>query len=306
METNRPLVEKEKTLVKQRFTRALRSYDEHAAAQQQINIHLGRLFTGWLHGKPYPSSCEPGLSSGENGRFRMERAVSSMKPVSCFRETGVVPRILEIGCGTGHFTRTLLKICRQEGYTSCEWVVNDLCDECRQPVSGILSGQLWSYLPGDAEQLEFPGTFDMVASASVVQWFARPSVFMEKMARLLRPGGIFLFNTFGPRNLLEIKELTGQGLVYPTIEEIKGWFPSSLQILSVEEEEIMLRFPTPLHVLRHLKYTGVTATGTTVWTRGKQERFCREYEARYSNNKEVVLTYQPVYALVIAELNYKQ
>ncbi|WP_106829686.1 malonyl-ACP O-methyltransferase BioC [Parabacteroides pacaensis] len=261
METNRLVTEKEKVLVKQRFTRALGSYDEHATAQQQINAHLGRLFTGWLRGKP-------------------------------------VSRILEIGCGTGNFTRTLLNICRQEGHTSCEWVVNDLCDECRQPVSGILSGEVWSYLPGDAEQLEFPGTFDAIVSASVVQWFARPGVFMEKIARLLRPGGIFLFNTFGPRNLQEIKALTGQGLAYPTIKEIKSWFPSSFQILFLEEEEILLRFPTPLHVLRHLKYTGVTATGTTVWTRGKQERFCREYEARYSNNKEVVLTYQPVYVFV--------
>lgn len=254
----------EKPLIRQRFSRALDTYDRHAVAQQHICRRLASLLRGWLA----PSSA---------------------------------PRILEVGCGTGGFTRELLASCRGLALSPSEWVVNDLCDACRTSVADILQGEPWTYLPGDAEQLDFPGTYDLIASASALQWFDRPDAFIRKATRMLPAGGVLLFNTFGPSNLQEIKELTGKGLLYPSEEEVKGWFPPSLKVAEWEAEELTLRFPSPADVLRHLKYTGVTATGTAFWTPGRLQRFCRDYAERFSHGKDVVLTYQPLYVLAIKQ-----
>jgi len=87
-------------------------------------------------------------------------------------------------------------------------------------------------------------------------------------------------------------------------EENKKFFPKINKKISdflyEEEGNIALTFQHPLEVLRHLKYTGVTANASRVWTRGKQERFCRDYQERFpSADGGVTLTYRPLYILVV-------
>lgn len=261
METNlTPLIEK--SLVRRRFTRALASYDRQAVAQQHICRRLVSLAAG-----------------------RLASLIS--------------PRVLEVGCGTGGFTRELLAAFRHAGVSPAEWVANDLTALCPPSLSALLSElPATYYLSGDAEQTEFPGTYDLVASASALQWFASPETFVRRAVRMLRPGGLLLFNTFGQRNLKEVKALTGKGLAYPSAEEVKGWLPPSVEA-RIETEVLTLRFPTPLDVLRHLKQTGVTATSTDSWTRGRLQQFSRDYIARYGNEREVTITYQPIYVLAV-------
>lgn len=201
-------------------------------------------------------------------------------------------RILEVGCGTGGLTRELLGVCR-----GAEWTVNDLLETVPAPLPDILAGERWRYLPGDAETIGFPGRFDLVASGSAVQWFADPAAFVRKAADTLLPGGLLLLNTFGPENLKEIKTLTGEGLDYPALADVAVWLPSGFRLKTLTVETIRLDFPDPAAVLRHLKATGVTASGSGRWTRGRLERFCRDYAARYAVESGVAVTYQPVYLL---------
>ena len=245
-----------KKRVRDRFARALTTYDHHAVAQQQIHKRLAER-----------------LAATGRTRFR---------------------RLLEIGCGTGGFTRTLYSACRAD-----EWVLNDLYETCPEPVRTLLTGENWGYRSGDAERCVFPGCFDLIASASAVQWFADPAAFVGRMATRLVPGGLLLLNTFGPANLAEIRELTGSGLLYPVREEVARWVPAECRILSLETEILRLVFPDAMAVLRHLQYTGVTAAGSGVWTKGKLAGFCREYAARFPAEKGVFVTYQPVYLLAI-------
>lgn len=116
--------------------------------------------------------------------------------------------------------------------------------------------------------------------------------------------GLLLFSTFVPGNLYEIKELTGKGLVYPTSDTLVGWLSTAgFNLLHYEEETIVLTFKTPLDVLRHLKATGVTATGNGRWTRGRQESFCRHYSEQFTTTTgQVTLTYRPLYILAIKKI----
>ena len=179
-----------------RFTRSLSSYDNHADAQQRISRKLASLL-------PHQADA-------------------------CYR------RILEIGCGTGGFTRTLKHQCRID-----EWILNDLCEDCREKINQLLPGFPHRFIAGDAEKLSFPGRFDLIASASVFQWMKEPETFLHKLSDLLMSQGVLLFSTFSPGNLYEIKKLTGKGLVYPTSDALVKWLSAAdFDLLHHEEEAI--------------------------------------------------------------------
>ena len=243
--------------IQHRFTRALTSYDSHADAQHRISRKLASLL--------------PGPVGGHYGR------------------------ILEIGCGTGSFTRSLMCQCRAE-----EWVLNDLCEGCREKVSKLFPGYPPRFIMGDAEVIPFPGKFDLIASASVFQWMKEPERFLGKLAGLLAPRGTLLFSSFAPGNLPEIKELTGKGLSYPAAGELAAWLAADFDICHYEEETILLTFNSPLDVLKHLKATGVTATGNGFWTKGMLASFCNRYREQFpAANNQVTLTYRPLYVVAV-------
>lgn len=205
-------------------------------------------------------------------------------------------RALEIGCGNGGFTRELQRYARSD-----EWVFNDLCDAGFPAIRTLFPDSTPTFLQGDATSLHFPGTYDLIASASTFQWIEDLPALLEKLATLLKPSGILLFSTFLPDNLYEVRQLTGKGLLYPARRQIEAWLAPVFHLLHAEETKISLTFPTPLDVLKHLKYTGVTATsGNMIWTRSKQDEFCRRYLRLFATEThEVTLTYQPLYILAV-------
>lgn len=240
-----------------RFTRALDSYDRYADAQHQISRRLVGLLA---------------------------------------RHTGMhFRRALEIGCGTGGFTRLLKESCVID-----EWYLNDLCEGCRGKIAQLFPGQTPLFIAGDVETTAFSGRFDLIASASAFQWIREPAAFLHRLAGMLVPDGMLLFNTFAPDNLTEVRQLTGKGLPYPAAGQLTEWLSEDFHLLYIHEEEIMLTFDTPLEVLRHLKNTGVTATNSEAWTRGRQEAFCREYIRLFSiATDQVKLTYRPLYVVAV-------
>lgn len=241
--------------VSQRFTAAAHTYDQHAAAQQRICAHLLAM-------------------------------LKQQRPLH-------FQRVLEIGCGSGGFTRLL----QAEGEVG-EWCLNDLCESWSSELSKHLEHAHWRWLGGDAERLAFPGSFDLIASANALQWMRELPAFLRRLSASLAPQGLLLFNLFASDNLLEVKAITGQGLTYPSPSAVQSWLEKEYRILRMEEERIVLTFADPMEVLRHLKYTGVTANATGVWTKGKQAHFCEAYRERFATAEgKVTLTYAPLYLL---------
>ena len=236
------------------------------------------------------------LSSYDNHADAQRRISSKLASLLPNQAETRYRRVLEIGCGTGGFTGALKQQCHID-----EWILNDLCEDCQKKIEQLFPGTPPLFIAGDAETLSFPGKYDLIASASAFQWMKEPETFLHKLSGLLVPQGMLLFSTFVPGNLYEIKELTGKGLVYPTSDTLVGWLSTAgFNLLHYEEETIVLTFKTPLDVLRHLKATGVTATGNGRWTRGRQESFCRHYSEQFTTTTgQVTLTYRPLYILAI-------
>lgn len=258
----------DKHLIHQRFAKSIRSYEEYAQAQSVIASKLCSLLSSVL-------AEEPG-------------------------------RVLEVGCGTGTFTRRFLQKFHPE-----ELVLNDICPEVEETLSDLLTSAdtdtasdggslshtpLVCFVPGDAELCQLPGDRDLIVSCSVMQWFEDPGAFIVRCRTLLRDGGCLALTTFGPDNLQEITSVTGTGLSYLPLEWLHGLLTDAgLRAVLAEEEHLTLNFPSPSDVLRHLKHTGVTGITRTAWTRGRLEEFSAMYSARYgSTDGSVPLTYHPI------------
>lgn len=201
-------------------------------------------------------------------------------------------QLLEIGCGTGQLTALL-----KQYFSVTQWHLNDLC--AVQPrLQTLLVGEKFQFFQGDAESFCFPKGYDLIASASTVQWFSEPQAFVAQCAAKLRSHGLLLLSTFAPQNLQEIRHLTGIGLAYPDMDCWRGWLTSHFEILHLSQREIPLYFVSPMAVLQHLKATGVTAVSQSMWTKSKLQRFLQDYQQYYvAEEQKVRLTYQPIFIL---------
>ncbi|KAE9528462.1 malonyl-ACP O-methyltransferase BioC [Testudinibacter aquarius] len=246
------------------FAKALASYDQHAQAQQQINRRLADL----LH----------------------------------YSQQTSFQQVLEIGCGSGDLTRLLA-----QDYQVRSWCLNDLNSSALALAKQRLATaevKLWA---ADAEQFErtlvLNQQFDLLASASTVQWFQQPQRIIQLATQALKPNGWLLFSTFLPQNLVEIKQLTAVGLDYPSLQQWQTWLEPHFELIAQDQQAIQLWFQQPSAVLRHLQATGVTATNQRQWTKGKLADFYQRYQQQFSVNGKVRLTYAPLLMLAKRKQN---
>lgn len=203
-------------------------------------------------------------------------------------------RILEIGSCTGLLTARLHKMFNNVATI----YVNDLVPDFQSVVAERLDHDpRLVFLAGDIERLDIPDNLDLVISSSTLHWLEDLPTLFEKIHDRLVPGGTFCFSIYGIANLLELREITGIGLEYYSLEELQNLVGRFFDILACDEEQLTLHFDNPLALLNHLRETGVNALDTVPWTKSRLHRFQQEYSDRFSCAGKVTLTYHPIYCL---------
>lgn len=128
--------------------------------------------------------------------------------------------------------------------------------------------------------------FDLIVSNACLQWL-EPSRILPVLCDLLAPSGVLAFTSFAPANLCEVKELTGAGLKYLDVDELKVLL-SRLDIKVAFSQKLSCEFKNALEVFRHLKNTGVnTLTPAKPLSKGLIELYQKRYGGR--------LSYEPIY-----------
>ena len=198
--------------------------------------------------------------------------------------------VLEIGCGSGNLTHLFHSYFQVD-----QLFLNDLYEDVDQHFSTI---QNIAWLIGDIEQLHLPQSLDAVISSSALQWMTDLPTLLHRIHDALKPNAYFGFSTFGSDNLTEIKQLTGQGLNYISLEFLKRQLEQqNFEVLFIEQEVKQIYFDHPKSVLQHLKATGVTATAKSHrWNKQSLQQFYSDYQ-QFHDEQGFRLTYHPIYVI---------
>lgn len=248
-----------KSLIRERFSKSLESYREAANLQYQMGT-------------------------------RLIQALAQMENLPH-------AKTLEIGCGCGLLTEQLLEVLAPE-----HLLMNDLVPESfsqivpltrKYPKTGV------EFIPGDIEEIKLGRDYlDLIVSNAVLQWVEDLSQLSHKLYRALRPDGVLAFTTFGPHNLQEVRQLTGSGLRYQSLDQLIELFSPGFDIIWAEAEQHQVLFDTPRQVLHHMKQTGVTGIQSKPWTKQRLRDFEKNYSEKFSVPGGVTLTYEPIYLIL--------
>ncbi len=168
--------------------------------------------------------------------------------------------ILDLGGGTGYFSGLLAKRYPQATILHLDLAYGMLTYAKRsQPCSPqILS------LCGDGEYLPFASdSLDFIFCNCMLQWVQNLKGIFSEIKRVLKPNGLFLFATFGPDTLQELK----QSFLYmdelPHINHFIDMHHLGDALLKlgfckviVDRENITLTYPTLKTLIQDLRATG--------------------------------------------------
>ncbi len=192
--------------------------------------------------------------------------------------------VLELGAGTGLFTRHLAE--RFENLT-CTDLSREMLDVCEQrvPGPGYLVQDAWSPLLNS-------GTWDLVSACSLLQWATEPAATLAHWRNALHPNGRILAAFFIAPTLAEMEAVMGQpGPVQwrdtPVWQEI--FQAAGLRALRIEAETRRYTFNSAMDFWKALHGTGATVSRQL--KPSALLRFFRDYEARFPDPAGVYSTW---------------
>lgn len=103
-------------------------------------------------------------------------------------------RVLEVGCGTGHWTRALVRFLAPGASVTCVDRDPKWSDPAQEWVKSLnASGAKVAVVGADACSLPFPdGAFDFVTCQTLLLHVSEPGRALAEMVRVLEPGGLLL------------------------------------------------------------------------------------------------------------------
>lgn len=210
-------------------------------------------------------------------------------------------RILEIGCGTGYFTELL-----RQAWPQSQIIALDLAPASLQSARQRLGKDPnIHWIAADGERL-IPGTFDLITSNSVFQWFSRPGRTCRRFWEHLRPGGWLAFTTLGPDTFRELSaSLSRAGQDFPDLAvpaipasrfvDGAAWarflLEAKFKALDIQHYSEIATYPRPLEFLQALSRMGTANPQPTYMPRRLLAAMLSHYDAMYRTNGVIPVSY---------------
>lgn len=166
-------------------------------------------------------------------------------------------RWLDIGCGTGYFTRALA-----ERFPGAQGLALDIAEGMLDHARPLGGAQY--FIAGDAERLPLRSdSCDLLFSSLAVQWCADFASVLREAHRVLRPGGVLAFASLCGGTLQELRDSWRQvdGMVHVNRFRELGTYQqlcaaSGLRILSLQSRPHVLHYPDVRSLTHELKALG--------------------------------------------------
>jgi malonyl-ACP O-methyltransferase BioC len=204
--------------------------------------------------------------------------------------------ILDIGCGTGNYTKIL-----KDDFSNARITAVDISNEMVRFACGKLGDKGIEFVVKDAEEPGFKRKFDLVSSNAAFQWFEDLGKTLRIYRELLKEGGVITFSIFGPLTYYELdralKDVDGPSAsvasgVFATEYTLKRAMSGYFKDINIDEIIYTEEYGSLKELLRKIKHTGTRGYGGPdgkVWTRDKLEKVERAYIRNFSKIKA---TYQ--------------
>ncbi|PYC27913.1 malonyl-ACP O-methyltransferase BioC [Pseudomonas mosselii] len=252
------------------FSRAAASYDSVAALQRAVGIAL------------------------------LEKLPSDLAPA----------RWLDMGSGTGHFSRVLAERFADAGGVAVD-IAEGMLRHARE------QGGARQHVAGDAERLPLrDGCVDLVFSSLAVQWCGQFSSVLGEARRVLRPGGVLAFSSLCVGTLDELRASwqAVDGMVhvnrfrrFEDYQRLCG--DSGLELIDLERRPHVLHYPDVRSLTHELKALGAhnlnpgRPSGLT--GRARMQGLLQAYE-QFRQAQGLPATYQVVYGVLRKPLDGDQ
>lgn len=221
--------------------------------------------------------------------------------------------IIDIGAGTGHLSKMLAQRYKKAAVIALDIAPNMLHAARRHaaPFARLLHRQ--SFVCADAEQIPLAArTTDMIFSNLTLQWCNNLDDVFAEFRRLLKPGGMILFSTFGPDTLKELRDSWSKadGAVHVNtfidMHDVgDALLRSGFADPVMDVERFTLTYPDAGKVMTELKTLGAgnAAAGRTrtLTGKGRLRAMMEAYESHRINGV-LPATFEIVYGLAWAPL----
>jgi len=211
--------------------------------------------------------------------------------------------ILDIGTGTGEVAFLLHEIYKDAKITGC-----DLAPGMIKKAKQKNTTKKIDFEVGDAEDLPYPDkTFDLVVSSTTYQWVEDLERAFAEAKRVMKPGSYFVFTTFGPESLNELKksyklivdEKAGYLHKYRSIEDIREILRSGgFDCQNIELKMVKTIYESFRKMQKTIKSIGAVNASIDLpkglRNREKIENLIKYYETNYSTGKGVYATYEVI------------
>jgi malonyl-CoA O-methyltransferase len=209
-------------------------------------------------------------------------------------------RILDLGCGTGRGSRALQDLFPKAQVISLDW------SEAMLRRTGERRGVDAGRIRADMHALPFaPRRFDLVFSNLAVQWSSQEPRLFREVLRILEPGGLFLFSSFGPDTLHELRSAWAAVDPRPRVNQFvdmhdigDALVTAGFQDPVMDMELLVLEYRRVMDLMRDLKAIGATNAASQraagLMNRSRLQRVIEAYEP-YRRDDRYPASYEVVY-----------
>jgi len=206
------------------------------------------------------------------------------------------PHIIELGCGTGLFTRHLLTLP----------IKNLILNDISSAMIDILKDHLdlpsyTKFLIGNAENISMEKT-DLICANAVFQWFQKPQSSLIHLKKSLNNKGTILFSTFGPETLKEFRQAANMNspITLYSINQWKKFIKKTgftLKLFDCEKRKIFT--PNTMNLIKNLQQIG--AAPIKIFDVGGLRKLIRYYDQHFATNQGVYATWELYYFSISLE-----
>jgi malonyl-CoA O-methyltransferase len=172
------------------------------------------------------------------------------------------PAILELGCGTGNYTRLLT-----DRFPASRLTALDFSAAMLAVARAKVREEPVTFHCQDAEVFlkNTRESYDLITSNATMQWFDDLARTAGLLAGRLSPGGTFLATIFGPEGLQELHDglaaVNPGGVTlpidsFPDQARLQAIFSAHFSQVEIEEWRLLRCYPTLTDLLRHIRRTG--------------------------------------------------